>query len=406
MSTYIFITSKVGGIGGAQIYLNNKIEYLHSKGWFPIVIYTNNDDLDRLIVNREGAFLFVPSLRYHPSSYSKRGQKAIISKVLTQLDKIANIRKEGVVVESHFINQALWGDLISFSLKSRHLIYLLSDKSLLINQSDLRYLKYKLLNNSLAIINERLFPKIFPKYEGNIDPKSVVLKAGLIYSAIKNVPHKEIDRINREEINIGCIARLDKPFVGRVLDEVIEFTRYFSAKKILFLLIGSASDSRLETEIKKKASQVENLRLELVPSTYPVPTRVLEIIDVFVSSSGSATACAFNGALTLAVDVKSANPIGLLGIDTHNSLSHSGESKYTSVSATLIDIFSDTKSPADYKPEIKLIIDTKENNYRKHITFLDNIGKNYFYEGLAQFRLKYFVSRNVPFIKKKLNTFK
>jgi hypothetical protein len=404
MKSYIFLTSKIGGIGGSQLYLRNKIEFLENHGWATFIIYTNEVSIEIKELKEAQGLIYFPEFRYHPASFSKRGQLELVGRLYKMLDADNSFNiAEQIIVETHFVNQSLWGDLLSKSIGAKHLIYLLSDRSLTLRKEDQDFFHFKLKNQGLAIINERVFPRLFPNLMDSYNPKNVVLNAGILHNSMKSVPHETIDQQDRKDVNIGCIARLDKPFVNILFHQVVDFANLNPGKSILFLLIGSSDNGILEEDFEQRASVINNLTYINVTSTYPIPRQIISFIDVFISSAGGASVCAYEGALTLAIDVMSAKPIGFLGIDAENSLFSSEDSKYSSILDTLEQLFSKKESIKEFKSRMHYKTYTPEANYNKHLEFSFNIKRQYHYKSIISPKFKFRLVRFIFILKRMIN---
>ena len=142
-------------------------------------------------------------------------------------------------------------------------------------------------------------------------------------------------------------------------------------KKYLLLMIGGAPEgSSFERNIKRKCKDINNLDLIVTGYLFPVPTQLLDVSDVYVTSAGSAWVCSRSGIPTISYDGNDFRPIGVLGRTTNNALFRNESEPFIELSALLDEILekkSFEKTEARYE--------LNKPNFCQHDIFLSKMAK-------------------------------
>ena len=120
---YIFFTPNLSFIGGAELYIKRKCEYLNRNDYIPLIITGNN--LNILIPElRKYTQLMIEGIMFSPIFFSLKKRKIIIAKIANWI-KINCDQSNNIIIESHDISTALWGELIAEKLKIINICYFL-----------------------------------------------------------------------------------------------------------------------------------------------------------------------------------------------------------------------------------------------------------------------------------------
>lgn len=375
---YIILTNFIDGVGGAQIYVKNKVKFFKELGWDVNVLYYGSGTIiltDLRCFENNG----IPLLRCYPQGLSDRKINSIVDEIISNTDK--NEYKE-IIIESHEISLALWGELAAKQLEAKHFIFLLQETFPTLPQDIYDYLDFKHKRKELVGISSKSLEMLFHGYKEISESERYSLRA-VCSNIVEDVSNKIIDSIVKEDINIGSITRLEKPYVIPMINEIICFADYNKDKTIQLVIVGSSVSGEIEKLIYNRAKNIPNLKVLITGYMYPVPRSLFKIIDIFIGVSGSAQATAAEGALTLTLDVRDSKPIGLLGYDTNNNIfrdSQNTESISTVLQRVLIEQPVTTKHNGVKKYDFREVFQT-------HLEFIYSGADNKAYYEVRRMRI-------------------
>jgi len=352
--TYIFLTSKVDGIGGAQLYIENKSSYLKQNGWNVLTLYSNEQEYNKVRYSHNK--IYCKDFHYHPKSFYRYKQKEILRDIVNAVIKYEHrIYDNYVIIESHFVNHSYWGELLSKKLHCKHLIFLLSEK--LNNRIDeLDFYRHKLFNSELFAIHQRPLVSIFNNTPIDCDLKNKVWIAAGTLDNICYEDNPKIDNIADNKFNICCISRLNKIYVMDIVKAVVEFSITNKSIPINLILVGDG-DRKLKQNIINIVTGINNLKLTMLGELFPIPKNLFDKVDMFISGAGSADLSLRQGCITLSVDVNSCKPIGLLGIETDQVSFSEIKSKFGSIQEYIQYVYKNSIN-------LKNMISFKKLNYK------------------------------------------
>ncbi len=309
---YIILTGTIIGMGGSILYTRNKERYLTEEGWHVDVYSTQCGEV---IISEMNAHKknIIPELQLLPLFYSNKKIDEIISKMCLEnnCDKI--------IIESQTVGLSFWGELIAKKFGGKHFVYLLHENYGGFNYETLKFLDFKHQRRELAGITKESLNYLFKGYKTLNNHEKYHLKA-VCTNVVEDVENDVINSIEKEDINIGCITRIEKNYVFGMVDEIITFARRNSTRKIQLIIFGSSIKKELEMELWEKTKDIENLHMVITGFLYPIPKKIFTLVDVFIGVAGSARISASEGIPTITIDVNDGKPIGLLGYDTNSSL--------------------------------------------------------------------------------------
>lgn len=312
MNNYIFLFSAIGNIGGAQLYLVNKIHYLRERGWNVDVYYGRRgplliEELKEFEANYYACLRF--STCYYRDSY-------VLSQAKHIAERIKNKSGDGqTVIESCTACHGLWGELIAKELNCKHICFSFEELfDLSKSQQDFVYYKYK--KHEIAGIRKQSVDMML-KGSGHIIDNPEYYIAYPV-PTIGDVPmHISINKDNYDKI-IGSLGRLDKGFVWTALTEIRDYIDKHREKKYAIVLIGDTKDNHFKQSIYDLFKGVADLFV--TGEVWPVSRDLVKLIDVFVSSSGSATTTAKEFRPTIAISPSTFKPNGILDYTTKNAI--------------------------------------------------------------------------------------
>ena len=315
MRKYIFFTYAVTKIGGSQIYIRNKVNYLKSIGW-EVDVFSYQDGniyIEQLVEFKKG---INKELQFPIMYFANKKRKRIFEKLFST-DNIGN--HDEVVIESNSPGLATWGEYLASVLKCRHIVYLISE-DYQTNLSMYNFLSFKNRRKELAAAHIETLHNIFNRYSNNVENSVLVSLKANCTNVVEDVYHPLLENINSNYITIGSIGRLEKPFLKSVLLELKKYFELHNQNQYNLILIGGAPNllkfQRIYSAIFENQ---DNVNLFITGYIYPIPYKLIKLVDVYISSAGSATLSNRYGRPTISIDSQSFAPIGILGESTLKS---------------------------------------------------------------------------------------
>lgn len=374
MVLYVILTRNIINIGGAEIYTRNKLVY-------------NTDKYETLIISTSHGTVYIEELKQFADSvveeldidpffYSAQQRNKILRKIKKLLPEKKQF--EDIIIETQTIQLSLWGELIAKMINGRCFCLLALDRFPLLSQSTCSFFKYKLSRDELAGISTESLPMLF-KNNYTVPLNKCNKLSFFCANSIEDVSSSFC--INRDcyDIVIGTLTRLEKVCVHFILDEVLEFARNNSNKRILFIFFGGSENKAIERKIISRMSIYKNLTFILSGIIYPVPLSEINKIDLFINVAGAARATRKKGIPTLSIELETGKPLGFLGYNTNSTQYKTDNNTYVedSISKVLNQVFIENKySLSDIKSKLGPI---EENNidFSSHEIFIQSSIKTY-----------------------------
>lgn len=318
MKKYVFIAPTLANMGGAQMYIRNKLLYLRQKDWVVSIIRAEGGFAQ--LSELQEFDVIVPELAFDIFCFSKRKRKKIVNFISNTID--ANSFDE-VIIESTCISEGSWAEAVASKIGAKHLLFLLQENNFVDNKGMRDFFTFKHQRKELVGISETSLLQLFEHFNPITPDISYSLpaycnnvEADIDHPLLHTVEKKKYDAI------VGCLSRLDKPFIIPSIGDFCKYANNNNEKRFLLLMIGGAPkgsgiEDKIITLVKTETSNVEIMVLGYL---YPVPTKLLELCDVFFSSAGSAIVCMRSGAPTIVYDGNDYKPIGILGRTTNSLL--------------------------------------------------------------------------------------
>ncbi|MGN0521683.1 MAG: hypothetical protein ACI4IQ_03490 [Eubacterium sp.] len=305
MKTYIFMFAFADYVSGGPIYDRNKITYLKERGWRIIVIPLNEgkvyiQGLEEYNKNS------CPFLYDSPAEYTSRQRKKMLDILESRVPKDST----DIIIETGTDHTAYWGELLARRLKAKHFIMLLDENNTRLKSVGMPFVEFKYNRGELACINPKTMIKLFDGYKKLDDDKAYSLKCWCVNS-VSDYENSFTDIIERKDYNIGYIGRPDKKFVPKIIKGICEFADSVKPKQVMVAIFGGC-DSKIIKEIENTFKQHPNISVYISGYMWPLPLKALRKCDMFVSAAGSALASARAGVPTLAVDIYSGEPVGII----------------------------------------------------------------------------------------------
>jgi hypothetical protein len=320
---YIFVTPNISFIGGAQLYIKRKCDYLVKNNYIPLIITGNN--LNILIPElSKYTQLMIEGIMFSPIFFSLKKRKIIIAKIANWIKIICN-QSNNIIIESHddISTTALWGELIAEKLKIINICYFLREVELIkIPVIYQEFAKFKLAKKELIAITEKSMQIMFENIKNidcfensyiNIpfDKDEIVKNDNLIKPFLNN--------INNSSFVISTVSRLEKEYLHKLIESVCKIAKKDSKNVFTLIIVGDSKNKNLLKKFKMKyKSTYKNLKIVFTGYINPLPDIFFRRTDIFVGMGTSVINSISQGCATICFDPITNLSAGILGVDLRN----------------------------------------------------------------------------------------
>ena len=317
MKKYIFMIFAVFGIGGTQIYVRNKLNFLKKQGWDVCVITTESPGKDGVVVKELLPYqnAVFPELMNNPNLYTKKEREAIINRLCTV---IGDITPESVI-ESNFIQVTFWGELLAKRFGIRHFVFLIQEDYRIRIKNYLEFFKFKYDRGELAVNTKQALKILFDGYCSISKRQNAFLDA-FCHNAVEDCVDIYTPSLPKADFVIGSAGRVNKPFVLPMIRQITEFAMQHPKDTFLIVFMGGSPEKKDYEDIYEEISCTENLNVYITGPIFPIPFSLMKYADAYVSSAGSARMSAEMGFTTIAMDGMDYLPIGIVGKTTNDTI--------------------------------------------------------------------------------------
>ena len=381
MKKYVRFSPFIGGMGGGQMYVRNKVLFLRIRGWKVDVFSSMTQNI---LIPELKDFQKNEILPVFPTYFFSLKKQNKIIRIL--LEKIKDDAYEEIIIESNSINGGTWAEAVAIQTEARHIAFPLGERFFIENEGMQKFLIFKHERRELVGITENSIYQIFSTFSPIKKELSYSLPAycNNVEADIDNPYIHSIDK-SKYDFIIGCLSRLTKPFVISALNDFCEFADFHKEKKILLLFMGDSTEdpSRVGTIKKIIKERTSNVELIITGYLYPIPIKLLEVCHAFFSSAGSAWVCARSGRPTITYDGNDLKPIGILGRTTQNTLFRSAEEPIVDFRELMDQIFFTKKYPI-LKPTYK----NELPDFQSHLDFIEKAANEREYYNIAALHIE------------------
>lgn len=366
---YVIFSASITALGGGQIYIRAKVNYLKRMGYIPIVFsyYYGKCYIDDL---KEFESNIISELHFPVSAYSPKKRTQIIEKIISHFPS----QIDSMIIESHELETATWAELIAQNFNARHIVYLLSEDPWKMPPDFASFFLGKYNRHELFFISPIVATLFFQKYLNISEekPENYTLQARY-GSTIENVPEDKFGiKYDKDSFTICSIGRLEKNFVYPMCLDLLDFFNKYPERKFTLIFAGGSRFQRNEMQIRQVFSKAKNCSLFITGFVFPIPESILQKSDVCISSAGSAKLSARCGIPTVSIDAIDYKPIGILDFTTENATIRNKE-PIRDLGEWLNDILFEKKYTKNFVPQKKSLPD-----FSDHLDAVKNIEKIYF----------------------------
>ncbi len=379
---FIFLAINITAAGGGLVYLANKIGFLRAQGW-DAGLYsaiTGETLITQLHQFKTGV---IAELAYPAFFFSDQKRAGIIERIVEE-----NQYYDTRVVVTNSQRQAFWGEMIAKEWQARHIVFLTGESFSSLTPADFRFYNFKHVRRELAGINQYSLPRLFRGYKEI--PQDECYTLPVTYAdVVQDVENAMIEKIPKKDINIGCISRLEKMYIPKLINEVILFARDNHRKQVQLVFFGGTTvSSSLEAAIKMKNANVPNLNIIITGFLYPIPRKIFGLMDVFIGVAGASKLSAQEGIPTISLDVMDGNPIGVLGYDAGDCFYRQSAYPF-SISELLRKILVEKSINADMLNNTHLRKFNDIHVYAKTLQFIEGAEPTQRYYDFGAYRLSF-----------------
>ena len=362
MKKYVFLTPSVINMGGAQMYIFNKASWLIERGWAVNVFSALEGTV--VIDGLKSLNTYVPELSFYCYLFSQRRRDTVLKTINSYIyDK----KYDEVVIESTCIAQSTWGEILAKDCNVKHIVYLLQESNSLFHNLKNFYI-FKHQRKELVGITRQSIKDMFSSFY-SIEDKDAYYLPAWCTNVFADIDSPIIHKINWSDFDfrIGCLSRLDKPFIPIAIDDIYKCIQKYPEKRILIVMMGASPDGySIEEQIRKKFRSTNNVKIFITGFLFPISTRLLERFDMFFTSAGSVKVCQRSGVPTISIDAIDGKPIGIYGRTTNSDLYRTSDEPPISFSK----LFEDILINKIYQKEISTFRDVLPD-FQDHIYFID-----------------------------------
>lgn len=368
MRKYIFLTPAIANFGGSQMYTANKAEYLERHGWEVMVFYTAKYEnylipyLEQFKDNFVGEFI-----HYEPKSLPSFKSRPLIKQIK---DRVGSANE--IIIESHFLWLALWGEIIAKEIGARHIVNFLEEPVRDYTACEYDFWIYKLKRWEFQNSSEKSLKRVF---KSHFDASFLNYKNQMMYPCSNVIDYNTRYSFSESEsdFRIMSIGRLDKPYIIPMVKEVVRFVNSHKEKSFSIYFVGGSNNADMEIRIPQYFASCSNVTCHMLGYTFPVPANLVMSCHVGLASSNSVLVTADEGIPTISIDMNDHQAIGVYGYNTTQKLTRINEPVIT-ISNLLEDVlFSDKYPKGLYKANHSLVF---EESFDREMEFINRSKTN------------------------------
>ncbi|MBE6283181.1 MAG: glycosyltransferase family 4 protein [Mediterranea massiliensis] len=323
MNIYIILNHGLVDVGGGQLYVSSKKRYMEELGYRVLIFSFAKGEIviPNLKVYKKD---IIPELQIYPMYFRTKAQQKIVSLMSKGISP-----NDNVFIESNSVTLSLWGELLAKRLNAKHIIYNLNE-NIHVTSSLFNFFSFKLNRKEIAGISTHSIPNFFKDYIDGISGEETCLKAHHDYQQVADIDYdipKEL--YDKSRINVCICGRLVKAFVSKAVEKFAEYALNHSEMEYNLVIIGDDEyHTNFKTRFKCQFEKIKNVNCFMVGFMYPIPRKLLRIMNYGISSAGAVTVLSREGIKTLSIDCNDLLPIGIRGITTVNNLYRETETAY------------------------------------------------------------------------------
>ncbi len=326
MAKYLILTYEISCLGGGQLYVQRRAEYLVKQGIdVRIVVFYHDSSYFPLEMKFEGIpYYIIPEMGMTTSMLTASKVDKIVDGLLNKIGE-----SDDISIESHTLTTIEWGELIAFKCKGRHLAYPLAEPTIssYYFEPGKKIFTYKLNNNEFYGCTSVSLKQIF----GKKNVPSNYINIGYNVSELEDecIPH--IKYVKKEpDYVISTVGRLDKDYIEPLIQGCINLAEVFPQQSFVLLIGGGSKTPGRENYLKNKYEKTKCKNLQVIFTGYieKLGKDIFQMSDVFAGMGTASLNSISQGCLTINIDPNDGMRYasGFFGTDTNNfAYSESGK---------------------------------------------------------------------------------
>lgn len=315
MKMYLFMTNGITGMGGGQMYVNNKAQFMRNKGWETCVISSLPGEV--MIPGLKSYENWIDETLISPFAYRKKQREQKLEQIIKSLELH---KYEEIFIESGIAHMTYWAELLAGKIGARHLAYPLDERNdLLVPEEYLPFFAFKYNRRELAGITDSSIPMLF-RNRIDLEAGKKCQLGAVCQNVVEDCDHSVLHEIRPESMVLCCIGRLEKPFVKTAVRAFLQIVKDHSDQQFDVVMIGGTTGNSIITSIENEFANLKNVKLIMAGHVFPIPRALFDKVAVVISSAGSAGVAYREGVPTISIDGKDAMAIGVMGYTTQKAL--------------------------------------------------------------------------------------
>lgn len=317
---YLLVTPNVRNQGGAQLYVLRRAIYLREKGFdVRIIISINNGDFI-LRDKFEGFPIYhYPELAEQFIFYSFKKLNRIIVGIISDL----HLDDKETLIESHTLRLGVWAEELAFRLRAKHLLYCLSELSLVHNTKTYpgsTFFEQKYKRGEFYGCSSKSIEFLFHKKFDINNFVNIAFDTNELLE--KSLPILDLN-LCKESFVISTITRLEKTYVIPLIKDVCQLARKHPAQKFVLIIAGGSGiigrEEYLLNTFSNEHLNVTNLNIIFTGYIHRLGKDLFRLTDVFVGMGTASINSISQNTLTLNIDPLNGDSCsGFFGVDTLN----------------------------------------------------------------------------------------
>lgn len=318
MKKKYLIFGGIQGIGGFQLYTAARFQHVKHLG-FEVFVFSSDGQSDNVKLKElKSDHCFSLSELCIPPYCCRANQRNHLSEKVKKM--VSYKEDDEIFIEACSLPYALWGEIISKSMKGVCFAYLLSSHTENTPRDIQKYCSFKYDKKLIAGQTNITLPDLFKGFRDIANDKR-----GLPASWSSPICDSREDCLSYlssiKEYKtkgykiVGYFGTLNKPHFIKVCQQIEEYSRSHSENKLLFISVGSSQSGKIEKRQLQVNKNSPNCEVLNIPELYPVPIAIFSLMDVCLASWGSAGTASYGCERVIRLmDDVDVVPQGIIGV--------------------------------------------------------------------------------------------
>lgn len=306
MKKYVLFTNNISGIGGAELYIIRKSNYLENIDYKVYIITGNNTPINLNDFNKINT-IEIKEVLYPTNVFNANKKSKIMNTICNFIDY--NI-EDKIYIESHQTGPALWAEIFASQINSTNIVYALAPFSIKRTVYNY-YFNEKLNRNEFLGCNKTFIKSNFP----NIETTNNYINIPFDKDEIKIL--NCIKKDSTYDLNILTISRVEKTYLQSSIIEISKLARDNKEINIKYDIYTDKTSGDLYEKLRNIINeyQYQNLIVNLKGPVNPLNNCVFKNQDIFIGMGTSLLNASSMKLPSLVVDYRNNKCYGFFGED-------------------------------------------------------------------------------------------